>query len=298
MSLNTLSTFLSNAQVQPLNIFGSISRYHWQERAVVLCGSGIVPIAEEVFSNLLTGDAPIAATLVICGGIGHSTAFLYHAAQNHPVYNSLTDDFDFDRPNKAEAEVLFSILQRHYAQQLAIFNSKGGRVLVENQSTNCGANAQETRRILERNNVTLPRSMLIVQDPTMALRTVAGFKKVYEDLPSSSISPEFFCCPTLVPKLIQSPDSASENTTRLSPSYLNFDYPSPSSLWSIPRFIDLLIGEVPRLRDDKNGYGPKGKGFIGHVDIPEEVESAWRRVGEWWIEVDETEGKGGRGKLH
>jgi hypothetical protein len=38
------------------------------------------------------------------------------------------------------------------------------------------------------------------------------------------------------------------------------------------------MGEIPRLRDDKEGYGPRGKGFIVHVDIPDEVEEAWRRV--------------------
>lgn len=52
---------------------------------------------------------------------------------------------------------------------------------------------------------------------------------------------------------------------------------SPSEqqgVWSVERFISLLLGEVPRLRDDPRGYGPRGRGFIDHVDIPEEVEAA------------------------
>ena len=32
------------------------------------------------------------------------------------------------------------------------------------------------------------------------------------------------------------------------------------------------MGEVPRLRDDEHGYGPLGRGFIAHVDVPDEVE--------------------------
>lgn len=40
----------------------------------------------------------------------------------------------------------------------------------------------------------------------------------------------------------------------------------------------LALGEIPRLRDDENGYGPRGRGFIAHVDIPEAVEAAWRRL--------------------
>lgn len=43
-------------------------------------------------------------------------------------------------------------------------------------------------------------------------------------------------------------------------------------MWESDRYINLLMGEIPRLRDDENGYGPAGKGFIAHVDIPENVE--------------------------
>jgi hypothetical protein len=39
------------------------------------------------------------------------------------------------------------------------------------------------------------------------------------------------------------------------------------------------MGEIPRLRDvAPSGYGPKGKGFIVHVDIPEAVENAYERL--------------------
>ena len=47
-----------------------------------------------------------------------------------------------------------------------------------------------------------------------------------------------------------------------------------TNLWSNSRFYSLLMGEIRRLRDDENGYGPKGTGFIPHVDIPPEVETA------------------------
>ncbi|MFD2245711.1 hypothetical protein [Pontibacter ruber] len=35
------------------------------------------------------------------------------------------------------------------------------------------------------------------------------------------------------------------------------------------------MGEVPRLRNDKNGYGPNGKNFIVAVDIPADVFAAY-----------------------
>ena len=51
-------------------------------------------------------------------------------------------------------------------------------------------------------------------------------------------------------------------------------------LWEMNRLCELLVGEVTRLKDDENGYGPKGKAFIGHVDVPVEVEAAAIRVRE------------------
>lgn len=49
-------------------------------------------------------------------------------------------------------------------------------------------------------------------------------------------------------------------------------------MWESDRYINLLMGEIPRLRDDENGYGPAGKGFIAHVDIPENVEKAFSEL--------------------
>ena len=57
--------------------------------------------------------------------------------------------------------------------------------------------------------------------------------------------------------------------------------PTPESAplyGSRERLLSLALGEIPRLRDDENGYGPRGRGFIAHVDIPEAVEAAWRRL--------------------
>jgi len=34
------------------------------------------------------------------------------------------------------------------------------------------------------------------------------------------------------------------------------------------RCVTLLMGEVPRLTDNANGYGPAGRGYIAHVDVP------------------------------
>ena len=46
-------------------------------------------------------------------------------------------------------------------------------------------------------------------------------------------------------------------------------------MWDVDRYVSLLMGEIPRLTDDANGYGPAGKQFIAHVDVPENVTSAF-----------------------
>ncbi len=49
-------------------------------------------------------------------------------------------------------------------------------------------------------------------------------------------------------------------------------------MWDMKRYASLLLGEIQRLTDDENGYGPKGADFIAHVDIPEGVQAAYRQL--------------------
>lgn len=56
--------------------------------------------------------------------------------------------------------------------------------------------------------------------------------------------------------------------------------PAPLGMWTTRRYRTLLMGEVPRLTDDENGYGPCGKGLLVHVDIPEDVTAAFERLHE------------------
>ena len=49
-------------------------------------------------------------------------------------------------------------------------------------------------------------------------------------------------------------------------------------MWPIKRYVNLLMGEIPRLSDDENGYGPKGANYIAHMDIPENVMIAFEEL--------------------
>lgn len=51
-------------------------------------------------------------------------------------------------------------------------------------------------------------------------------------------------------------------------------------MWEMERYVQLLMGEIPRLTDDAGGYGPAGKDFIAHVYIPEEVREAFEELKE------------------
>lgn len=245
-----------------------------QADTIVICASAVLHGAETIFRKLQEGSLS-AKTLVLCGGVGHSTTLIWEAVARHPVYSELSDAVR----GQAEGTVLELLLHRFFDFQK--ITETGCRVLVEDKSTNCGSNAQETRRVLE-SSVSLapPASITIVQDPTMALRTKAAFEKVYED---SDHPPVFVSCPTFVPRVEwRSPPSAADQDTTVGnddrTSRVSFAVPGLSSegLWRMDRFTELIIGEVPRLRDDEDGYGPNGRHFIVHVDVPPEIERAWQ----------------------
>ena len=168
---------------------------------------------------------------VVSGGVGHSTVPLRAAIRRDARYRYVRTE------GRAEAEIFAQILR-----------ADGGfsRLIIERESTNCGENAIKTCDLLLSRGLR-PRTLALIQDPTMQRRSAASFAAAF---PGARI----FCAPPFRP----TPDSA--------PLY-----------GSRERLLDLALGEIPRLRDDENGYGPRGRGFIAHVGIPREVEDAWAR---------------------
>jgi len=249
--INTISRFLAHVQVPDLTSSDAVD-------VVVLCGSAILHTAETVFRALQQRPS-LCKTLVICGGVGHSTSHLYDAVHTHPRFKCI----DGEITGRPEAVVLDHILRQFY--DVDAMASQGLTVLVEDKSTNCGANAIETRRVLEVNGISTPKSIVVVQDPTMSLRTLAAFRHVYGDVVPA---PSFSTCPTFVPEMAWRDGEVTWNVQGV----------QASGLWETQRFFDLVLGEVPRIRDDEMGYGPRGKGFIAHVDVPDEVEAAWKRL--------------------
>lgn len=214
---------------------------------LVLLGNSVLHTAERAFEAFTAG---LARRLVLSGGVGHSTPFLREALAGQPRYRAL------DAPGLSEAELLARVA-------VARFGIDPAALLLETRSTNCGENALRTRELLDRTGPA-PRTLLLIQDPTMQRRTHASFRRAYQGAPA----PRLLNHPTFVPRVV------------VAGGELRLDGPERAGLWPMERFAALVMGEIPRLRDDAGGYGPRGRGFIAHVDVPDEVEAAHARLAE------------------
>jgi hypothetical protein len=257
--INTIAQFLASPQVPSLLTFPSVD-------VLVLCGNGIVPIAEAVFDSL-EKRPDLTRTLVICGGIGHSTKHLYDAVERSAKYTALANEVR----GLPEASVFDLILKRYYPRLADRASQDGLKIIIEDKSTNCGDNAIQSRKVLELHDIREFKSCIIVQDPTMSLRTRAAFEHTYREVQSP---PAFLTCPIFVPRTYVN----AAGVLKIGAAQAESLIIGSAELWEPQRFVDLVMGEIPRLRDDKNGYGPLGKDFIVHVDIPAEVEQAWKRL--------------------
>lgn len=264
--VNIIAAVLAHNQIPSLSTCDPVD-------CIIICASSVLYQASYVF-HAIQNRPSLAKTLALVGGIGHSTNLIYEAVARHPEYREIKDDGDV--VGLPESHVLQRILNRSY--NVPKVDHGGPKVLIEDRSTNCGANAVETRKVLYQNGITGPLSCIVVQDPTMSLRTVASFEKAYEDLTAAE-RPTFKACPVFVPET-RVEDGRLEYVMDVEGGLRDEFRLRDEDLWEKQRFCELLVGEVTRLNDDENGYGPKGKGFIGHVDVLDKVVEAARRVKE------------------
>lgn len=208
---------------------------------IVLMGSSLLGPISAAAEAFFCGVAP---RVLVVGGIGHSTQGLRDAVLQKP---DLSGNAVLDR---SEAEIINDILIDH-------FDVPQDVIALETLSTNCGANAIEARRTLDRIGET-PRRLLLIQDPTMQRRTHASFVRAWADRPEVELISYAPFIPTVNQGLVVGGDR----------------YP----VWPLDRYVSLLVGEIDRLRDDEQGYGPNGQNFIDHVDLPSEVEEAAHRI--------------------
>ncbi|KAF5571111.1 hypothetical protein FPANT_13610 [Fusarium pseudoanthophilum] len=220
---------------------------------IVLCASAILAIPEAVFEWAVQQQSEYEerqrnTVLVLCGGIGPCTSFVYDAIRASKKYCTILDTIN----GKPEGEVLRVMAERFYKLKINEAGSQdhGFRILVSDRSNNCGADASEAQKVLQENGIHPPRSMIVVQDPAMSSRTISSFEKIYEN-----DSVQISCWP----RLKQAREAQQEKTLP--------EKDVRRELWSIDRFLDRIIGE--------QGGVTKAKSPIG---IPNEVENAWSAI--------------------
>jgi uncharacterized SAM-binding protein YcdF (DUF218 family) len=208
---------------------------------LVLLGNSIpytIKCAAEAYKNKLCDR------ILINGGIGHSTEILRNKIKKDKRFNFIKVD------NRAEADIFFDIMTK-------IYNIPDSKIIVENKSTNCGDNALKAIELLDKLNISY-KSLLLIQDPTMQLRTYASFLKYVENKKVKIINYAPF-----IPII--------DNSLKLINEGID-------GIWGEERYFELIMGEIPRLKDNVNGYGPCGKNFIAHVDVPKEIEEQYNKL--------------------
>ena len=145
--------------------------------------------------------------------------------------------------NLTEAEIFNAYIKQKYGVQADVLETK---------STNCGNNITNLLALLKEKQISCD-SIILCQDATMQRRMDATFRKYAH---AKIINFATYQVEIKKKKIV----------------------PCPLGMWKLDRYIELLMGEIPRLQDDKNGYGPKGKGYLVHVDIPKNVYNAFLQL--------------------
>lgn len=239
-ALNTLAAYLARRDVEAL----TPTALSQPADVLLLAGNCLLRSLELAAQALEDG---LVERILITGGIGHSTNYLRTNVANHPDYHSVAVE------GRAEADIFFDILVGH-------FDIPPEHILVENQSTNCGANAQLSKELLDAKGI-IAKRILLIQDPTMQRRTHASCERSWQGTGTEVISFAPFI-PFVYEKKSRSIIVEGEG----------------EGVWDFARFLSLVQGEIPRLLDNEDGYGPKGKNFIDHIDIPADVLEAYYEV--------------------
>ncbi len=242
--LNTISDYLSIRDFKTINNQYLMTQEKKEKiELIVLLGNADIKSVDIAVEAFLEFNAD---KLLISGGIGHSTGYLYENLKAvDKTYKQLK------LCEKSEAELLSQLISKKK-------KIKFSDILIEKKSTNCGSNAYESLKLLREKRMSFT-TVLLIQDATMQRRTFASFKREW-----ISQNVKFYNYSIQKPEIIKIKNMVS------------FD--RPVYPWDLKRYIKLVLGEIPRLKDDVNGYGPYGRDFIVHVDIPKSVESAYNRL--------------------
>lgn len=234
-AINLLGAFCGCRDVPALTRKCLFEKYGIQQADVMVLFGGSIIAGGDLLAQAMQAGA--AKRYVIVGGEGHTTQTLRDRV--HALYPAFITD------GLPEAKVFEGYLNRKYSLKPD---------LLECASTNCGNNITNLLALLKENK-TPCGTIILAQDASMQRRMDAGMRKH---------SPET--------KIINFATYSAEIIVQNGTLAFSEEI---SGMWPVDRYLSLLLGEIPRLTDDENGYGPNGKGFIAHVDVPANVRAAF-----------------------
>jgi len=235
-SINILGKYCGRRDISELIKDKLMDTYNIEQADVMVLFGGSILCGGDVLAEGMRQG--IAKKYIIVGGVGHTTETL--RMKMHEEFPEI-ETFEL-----TEAKVFAHYLQYKY-------NLKPD--YLECKSTNCGNNITYLLELLKENHVPY-NSIILCQDATMQLRMDAGLRKYVDDA-------------------VEIINYAAYNINVVVFNGELVYEKDILGMWNMERYISLLMGEIPRLTDDSEGYGPKGKDYIAHVEIPDEVQNAF-----------------------
>ena len=236
--INVLSDFCGIRDIDELSKEALRKKYNFTQADVIVLFGGSILAGGDVLANAIKNQ--IAKKYIIVGGAGHTTETL------RQQFKKFSPKLDVS--NLSEAEIFNAYLGKFYDLSADYLECK---------STNCGNNITYMLDLIDSEHISC-NSIILAQDATMQRRMTAGLKKYRPEIIAINFA-------TYQAKVIEKDSKLVYEAEIL-------------GMWDIDRYVSLLLGEIPRLTDDVNGYGPNGKNFIIHVDIPQNVQSAFNEV--------------------
>ena len=235
-AINILGAFCGVRDFSELSLSALYAQTGLYQADVMVLFGGSILCGGDVLAKAI--HSGIAKKYMIVGGAGHTTPVLREKMQE--AFPEIETD------NQTEAQLFNQYLELRYGLSAD---------LLETQSTNCGNNITYMLAALESHHIPC-ESIILSQDATMQRRMAAGLRLVRPGIRIINYA-------TYPAEVIK-----QDGQLRFKDEIWG--------MWNMDHYVELLLGEIQRLRDD--GYGPKGKGFIAHVDIPEDVEAAFAQL--------------------
>lgn len=237
-NINILGDFCGRRDMETLTRSALEEKYGWSQADLLILFGGSILCGCDVAA--MAAKQGIARHYMIVGGEGHTTDCLRQKIKLVCPH--------METEGKKEADIMAEYIRIKHGIS---------HFLLERESTNCGNNVTNALDKLRENKVEA-KSIILIQDAAMQLRMEAGFLKHMGEEGMTYIH-----------------YAAYRAVVTVENGVLEFEEPDIPGMWGMEQYITLLMGEIPRLTDNDLGYGPKGKNYIAHVEIPESVKEAF-----------------------